>query len=180
MKGWLISSSPSTRPGDSTPWCASFWEFCARYCEERFGDQWHLSPEQSLSIHGEHAIKLRHVHGDWQAAWKLSRQFLQRVATASEQGYFRAALGQSNGSRQPYPRRGTRDNENAILDLHRSILLFQFDQNPSINIYPLAGCSRRRRGCDIGLRFVIAHLFEIGNQSRPGRAPCQPFLGERA
>ena len=51
MKGWLISSSPSAREGDSTPWYASFWEFCARYCQDRFGDAWHLSPEQSLLLH---------------------------------------------------------------------------------------------------------------------------------
>lgn len=51
MKGWLISSGPGTRDGDSTPWYASFWEFCARYCKERFGDDWHLSPEQSLLLH---------------------------------------------------------------------------------------------------------------------------------
>ena len=43
MKGWLISSSPSVRTGDSTPWYASFWEFCARYCNDRFGEEWHLS-----------------------------------------------------------------------------------------------------------------------------------------
>ncbi len=56
MKGWLISSSPSARAGDSTPWFASFWEFCARYCDERFGDQWHLSAEQSLWLHGEKTV----------------------------------------------------------------------------------------------------------------------------
>src|SRR3984885_10065762 len=56
IKGWLISSSPSARAGDSTPWYASFWEFCARYCEERFGDEWHLSPEQSLFLHGERTV----------------------------------------------------------------------------------------------------------------------------
>src|SRR5271167_1438420 len=56
MKGWLISASPSARMGDSTPWYASFWEFCARYCEERFGDQWHLSAEQSLWLHGERTV----------------------------------------------------------------------------------------------------------------------------
>ena len=39
MKGWLISSGPSARAGDSTPWYASFWEFCARYCNERFGER---------------------------------------------------------------------------------------------------------------------------------------------
>jgi fido (protein-threonine AMPylation protein) len=56
MKGWLISASPSVRRGDSTPWFASFWEFCARYCSERFGDDWHLSPDQSLLIHGEKTV----------------------------------------------------------------------------------------------------------------------------
>src|SRR5580692_10975310 len=56
MKGWLISSSPRARAGDSTPWYASFWEFCARYCGARFGDQWHLSVEQSLWLHGEKTV----------------------------------------------------------------------------------------------------------------------------
>lgn len=56
MKGWLISSSPDAQPGESTPWHASFWEFCARYCDERFGDQWHLSPEQSLFLHAERTV----------------------------------------------------------------------------------------------------------------------------
>jgi len=53
IKGWLMSSSPDTRDGDSTPWYASFWEFCARYAASRFGTNWHLSPEQSLLLHGE-------------------------------------------------------------------------------------------------------------------------------
>jgi len=56
MKGWLISSSPDAQAGEGTPWHASFWEFCARYCDERFGDQWHLSPEQSLFLHGERTV----------------------------------------------------------------------------------------------------------------------------
>jgi len=56
MKGWMISSSPGVRDGDSTPWYASFWEFCARYCQDRFGDAWHLSPEQSLLLHAENTV----------------------------------------------------------------------------------------------------------------------------
>ena len=56
MKGWLISSGPGARDGDSTPWYASFWEFCAYYCEDRFADQWHLSPEQSLLLHAENTV----------------------------------------------------------------------------------------------------------------------------
>src|SRR5437588_162862 len=56
MRGWLISSSPSARAGESTPWYASFWEFCARYCNDRFGNEWHLSPEQSLLLHGRRTV----------------------------------------------------------------------------------------------------------------------------
>ena len=56
MKGWLISANPGERTGDTTPWFASFWEFCVRYSKERFGDQWHLSPEQSLLLHAGHTV----------------------------------------------------------------------------------------------------------------------------
>src|SRR5271169_3479624 len=56
IKGWLISSAPGARGGDSTPWYASFWEFCARYCNQRFGYRWHLSPEQSLLLHAEKTV----------------------------------------------------------------------------------------------------------------------------
>ena len=51
MKGWYISSSPSEQDGGTTPWYSSFWSFCADYFNDRFGDQWCLSPEQSISIH---------------------------------------------------------------------------------------------------------------------------------
>ena len=54
VKGWLISASPDSDVNDTTPWHASFWEFCASYCNSRFGEAWHLSPEQSLLIHAEH------------------------------------------------------------------------------------------------------------------------------
>ena len=56
MKGWLISCSPDTDPGDTTPWFASFREFCAAYCAVRFGPDWHLSPEQSLLLHAEYTV----------------------------------------------------------------------------------------------------------------------------
>jgi len=56
MKGWLISSSPSAREGDSTPWYASFWEFCVSYCQDRFDDAWHLSPEQSVLLHAQNTV----------------------------------------------------------------------------------------------------------------------------
>lgn len=53
IKGWVISTGPHAREGDTTPWYASFWEFCARYCNDRFDQAWHLSAEQSLLLHGE-------------------------------------------------------------------------------------------------------------------------------
>jgi fido (protein-threonine AMPylation protein) len=61
MKGWLISSSPHADPGDTTPLFASFWEFCAAYCTARFGQDWHLSPEQSLLHHAENTVSPQQV-----------------------------------------------------------------------------------------------------------------------
>ena len=51
MKGWYIPSRPDERPGDTTPWYSAFWDFCADYANDRFGDEWCLSPEQSILLH---------------------------------------------------------------------------------------------------------------------------------
>src|SRR6266850_3238553 len=51
IKGWYIPSRPDEVKGESTAWYASFWRFCAAYLEQRFGAEWCLSPEQSLSLH---------------------------------------------------------------------------------------------------------------------------------
>lgn len=51
IKGWYISSRPDEIPGDSTAWHTSFWGFCAAYLSSRYGDDWCLSPEQSLCLH---------------------------------------------------------------------------------------------------------------------------------
>jgi hypothetical protein len=64
MKGWYVPSRPDEPEGESTSWYASFWEFCATYLAERFGAEWCLSPEQSISLHT----------GDW----TIPRQLLVR------------------------------------------------------------------------------------------------------
>jgi Fic/DOC family len=57
MKGWYIASRPDDAAGESTAWYASFWAFCAAYLRERFGSEWCLSPEHSLSLHtGNRAV----------------------------------------------------------------------------------------------------------------------------
>ena len=61
IKGWLMLGDPATPPNDTTPWYASFWEFCARYGTHRFTDQWHLSPEQSLLLHAENTTVPKQV-----------------------------------------------------------------------------------------------------------------------
>jgi fido (protein-threonine AMPylation protein) len=52
IKGWYTPSRPDEAPGESTAWYAAFWPFAAAYLETRFGRNWSLSPEQSLSLHG--------------------------------------------------------------------------------------------------------------------------------
>jgi len=51
MKGWYVPSRPEETAGESTAWYTSFWDFCAQYLSDRFGDDWSLSPEQSLILH---------------------------------------------------------------------------------------------------------------------------------
>lgn len=51
IKGWYISSSPDEQEGNTTAWYISFWYFASVYFNSRFGKDWCLSPEQSLSLH---------------------------------------------------------------------------------------------------------------------------------
>lgn len=51
IRGWYIPAMPDEKPGDSTSWYTSFWDFCGAYLTERFEKSWCLSPEQSLSLH---------------------------------------------------------------------------------------------------------------------------------
>lgn len=51
LEGWYILAPPNERDGDSTSWYASYWNFCARYLEDRYGNEYCLSADQSLQIH---------------------------------------------------------------------------------------------------------------------------------
>lgn len=51
MKGWYMPARPNEPAGESTTWYTGFWKFCLEYLNERFGAQWCLSPEHSLSLH---------------------------------------------------------------------------------------------------------------------------------
>lgn len=51
VKGWYMPARPDEAPRDTTPWMAAMSEFIAGYCDERFGERWHLTPEYSLLVH---------------------------------------------------------------------------------------------------------------------------------
>ena len=61
MKGWYVPARPDEPPGDSTAWYASYWGFCADYLNERFGDDWCMSAEQSVAL----------VTGNWNVPGQL-------------------------------------------------------------------------------------------------------------
>ena len=50
IKGWYMPSMPGLE-GDTTTWYASYWNFIASYCNNRFGNDWCLSPEKSLDYY---------------------------------------------------------------------------------------------------------------------------------
>lgn len=57
IRGWYIPRRPDEVDGDSTAWYASMREFIAGYAEERFGDRWHVNPEQSVLLRsGERTV----------------------------------------------------------------------------------------------------------------------------
>ena len=68
IKGWYIPARPDESPGESTAWYAAFWAFAAAYLEARFGRNWSLSPEQSLSLHAGN--------------WAVPRQLVVRAPSA--------------------------------------------------------------------------------------------------
>lgn len=51
IKGWYIAARPGEAVGDTTAWNASMRDFIGRYCDERFGQRWHLSSELSVLVH---------------------------------------------------------------------------------------------------------------------------------
>lgn len=51
-KGWYMVVSPEAIKGDSTAWYSNYWGFCAQFLNDRFGQNWCISPEQSLLLHG--------------------------------------------------------------------------------------------------------------------------------
>lgn len=68
IKGWYIPTRPDEPPGESTAWYAAFWPFAAAYLESRFGRNWSLSPEQSISLHSGN--------------WTVPKQLVVRSARA--------------------------------------------------------------------------------------------------
>ena len=50
VRGWYVPSRPDEAAGDTTAWYAGLREFVAGYARRRFGDRWHVNPEQSLLL----------------------------------------------------------------------------------------------------------------------------------
>ena len=57
VRGWYLPARPEEQSGSTAAWFAGMREFIAGYCQERFGSQWHISPDQSLLLRsGERAL----------------------------------------------------------------------------------------------------------------------------
>ena len=57
IRGWYIPTRPDEAADDTTAWYASMPEFVAGYAQKRFGDEWHVNPEQSLLLRsGERTV----------------------------------------------------------------------------------------------------------------------------
>lgn len=60
VRGWYLLSRPDEQAGSSSAWFTGMREFITGYCEERFGAEWHVSPDQSLMLRtGERSLPLQ-------------------------------------------------------------------------------------------------------------------------
>ncbi len=50
IRGWVMVARPEDKPGSMAAWYTSFWQFCRAYLDDRFGADWTLSAENSLSL----------------------------------------------------------------------------------------------------------------------------------
>jgi hypothetical protein len=50
LKGWYLPGRPGEPLGSTSAWFAGMRNFISGYCDDRFGNDWHLSPEQSLQL----------------------------------------------------------------------------------------------------------------------------------
>ena len=50
-QGWYMSTPPNEKKGDSTSWYSSYWNFCGQLLKDKYGQNWCVSPEQSLLLH---------------------------------------------------------------------------------------------------------------------------------
>lgn len=51
IKGWYLFIKPDLRPGDSSGWYATFWDFLSVYLTHYYEQNYCLSAEQSLDLH---------------------------------------------------------------------------------------------------------------------------------
>jgi hypothetical protein len=50
IRGWYVPRRPDEAHGDTVSWYASVREFVADYAAQRFGDRWHVNPDQSVLL----------------------------------------------------------------------------------------------------------------------------------
>lgn len=55
IRGWYMPCMPGLE-GDTTTWYASYWDFVAAYCSDRFGSSWCLTPEESLDYYAGETV----------------------------------------------------------------------------------------------------------------------------
>jgi len=50
IRGWYLFCAPHVAQGESTLWYSSFWNFVGVYLQDRFGEDYCLSPEGSMDV----------------------------------------------------------------------------------------------------------------------------------
>lgn len=50
-RGWYLMTNPAEQAGETTSWYIAYWDFCARFLADKYGERYFLSAEQSVLLH---------------------------------------------------------------------------------------------------------------------------------
>lgn len=61
IRGWLLVTHPNYPPGATVPWYSAYWAFISQYLEDRFGNEYCLSAEESVKRHVDSPVIPRQI-----------------------------------------------------------------------------------------------------------------------
>jgi hypothetical protein len=100
-KGWYIAVHPDEKENECTAWYSGYWEFCAKFLNHKYGDDWCLSANQSLLLHAGSRLIPQQLMVDTSRGNNLPTTLLHNTSVFNRRALMPSAeqIGTENGIR---------------------------------------------------------------------------------